>query len=234
MKIAFIGDSLTEGRPGVSFFNILKEKYSDIQFVNLGKPGETVKSLFTRLKKDQLEGYDLSFLWIGVNDVYSKLLKVQAQPVAKDFDEFKDYYVKVLELIIESTKKVIAVTPAIVGENTNNASNIEIKQMNALIESIASKYENVSFLNMQSVFFNHLSKVNPSEYMNTKVMRVMMDVLLYKKASRVDKVSKKRGLHLTLDGIHLNSAGAQIVADCYATIIQDLIHENQVTTERYD
>ena len=221
MKVALIGDSLTEGRPGVSFFNILKEKYSDIQFVNLGKPGETVKSLFTRLKKDQLEGYDLSFLWIGINDIYSKLLKVQAQPIVKDFNEFEDYYVKVLELIVESSKKVIAVTPAIVGEISNNATNSEIKQLNVLIKSITSKYENVSFLNMQSVFFNYLSKVNPSDYMNTKVMRVMMDVLLYKNASSVDKISKKRGLHLTLDGIHLNSAGAQIVADCYATIIQN-------------
>ena len=232
MKIALIGDSLTEGRPGVSFTNMLREKYPDIKFVNLGKPGESVKSLYTRLKKDQLDVYDLSFLWIGVNDVYSKLLSVQAQPVAKDLDEFEEYYVKVLELIIESSKKVITVTPAIVGENSYNASNNEIKQMNVLIESIASKYENVSFLNMQSVFFNHLSKVNPSDYMNTKVMKVMMDVLLYKKASRVDKISKKRGLHLTLDGIHLNSAGAQIVADCYATIIQDLIHENQVTIQK--
>lgn len=226
MKIALIGDSLTEGRPGVSFFNILKEKFPDITFVNLGKPGESVKSLYTRLIKEKLEvDYDLSFLWIGVNDVYSKLLKVQAQPVAKDMNEFEDYYERVLELIIGSSKKVIAVTPAIVGENTNNATNNEIKQLSVLIESIASKYGNVRVLNMQSVFFNHLSKVSTSDYMNTKVMRVMMDVLLYKKAPKVDKIAKERGLHLTLDGIHLNSAGAQIVADSYASEIKGL-YEN--------
>lgn len=44
MKIALFGDSLTEGRPGVSYFNILKKKFPNITFVNLGKPGETVKS----------------------------------------------------------------------------------------------------------------------------------------------------------------------------------------------
>ena len=208
---------------------MLKEKYSNIKFVNLGKPGESVKSLYTRLMNEKLEmDYNLSFLWIGVNDVYSKLLSVQAQPIAKDLVEFEEYYTKVLELIIKSSKKVITVTPAIVGENTNNVSNSEIKQMNILIESIASKYENVSFLNMQSVFFNHLSKVNPTDYINTKVTRVMMDVLLYKKASRVDKISKKRGLHLTLDGIHLNSAGAKIVADCYAYIIKDYLQHTKV------
>jgi len=224
VKVALIGDSLTEGRPGVSFPNMLKEMFPNITFVNLGKPGESVKSLYTRLKKEPLEmDYELSFLWIGVNDVYSKLLKVQAQPVVKDHDEFKDYYEKVLELIIESSKKVIAVTPALVGENTNNATNNEIKELNGLIQSISSKYEKVSFLNLQSIFFDYLSKVSSSDYINTKVMRVMMDVLLYKKVLKIDKVAKKRGLHLTLDGIHLNSVGAQIVAESYATEITDII-----------
>lgn len=51
MKIACIGDSLTEGRPGVLFFKKLIAKHPHIKFDNLGKPGETVKSLHTRLEK---------------------------------------------------------------------------------------------------------------------------------------------------------------------------------------
>ncbi|MDH2864325.1 SGNH/GDSL hydrolase family protein [Bacillus cytotoxicus] len=79
MKIGLTGDSLTEGRPGVSFVNIVKRKYPNIKFLNFGKPGETVKSLHTRLSKTKLESnFVLIFLWIGTNDVYSKLLKVQA------------------------------------------------------------------------------------------------------------------------------------------------------------
>lgn len=221
MKIALIGDSLTEGRPGISFFNILKKKFQDITFVNLGKPGESVKSLYTRLIKTKLDiDYDLSFLWIGVNDVYSKLLSVQAQPVAKDHDEFKDYYEKVLGLVLGSSKKVVAVTPALVGENTDNAPNNEITELNDLIQSITCKQTNVSFLDIQSVFLSQLSKVSSSDYISTKVMRVMMDVLFYRKPSRIDRLSKERGLHLTLDGIHLNSAGAQIVAETYASEIE--------------
>jgi lysophospholipase L1-like esterase len=229
MKIALIGDSLTEGRPGVSFFHILKGKFPNITFVNLGKPGESVKSLYNRLIETKLEiDYDLSFLWIGVNDVYSKLLSVQAQPVAKDHDEFKDYYEKVLALVIESSKKVVTVTPALVGENIDNAPNNEIKELNALIQSIASKYSNVSFIDMQSVFSSHLSKVNSSDYISTKIMRIMMDTLFYKSPSRIDELSKKRGLHLTLDGIHLNSDGAQIVAEIYASNIKHLVYENEI------
>jgi lysophospholipase L1-like esterase len=140
MKIALIGDSLTDGRPGVSFAKILQEKFPEFTFVNLGKPGESVKSLDARLTKytrDQV--YDLSFLWIGVNDVYSKLLSVQAQPVSKDQDEFRDYYEKNLTAVLSSSKKVVTVSPALVGEDLNNAPNQEIKRLSALIESLSNK-----------------------------------------------------------------------------------------------
>ncbi|THE09112.1 SGNH/GDSL hydrolase family protein [Bacillus timonensis] len=225
MKIGLVGDSLTEGRPGVSFVNILKENYSTISFDNLGKPGETVKSLHTRLTKTKLD-YDLIFLWIGVNDVYSKLLRVQAQPVANDPEEFREYYNIVLEIVTASSIHVVTVSPALVGETLQNESNKEIKKLSSIIESLSKSHVNVSFLDMHSAFEKHLSKVTSSDYVNIKVMRVMLDVLFYKNPSSIDRISKKRGLHFTLDGIHLNSAGAALVADEYSTMIDRLLFNN--------
>lgn len=225
MKVALIGDSLTDGRPGVSFSNFLKEKYPNITFVNLGKSGETVKSLHTHLTKTQLDtDYDLAFLWIGVNDVYSKLLKVQAQPIAKDHEEFRAYFTQVFEIILHSAKHVVAVTPAVVGETTTNEANNELRDLSAIIQTIAHKHPNSSFLNLQSVFEKHLSKVNSSEYIGTSVMSVMKAVFFYKNPTKIDQLSQKRGLHLTLDGIHLNSSGARIVADEYASFIESLFY----------
>ncbi|MEH7225588.1 SGNH/GDSL hydrolase family protein [Bacillus sp. JJ1566] len=224
MKIGLIGDSLTEGRPGVSFVNILKENYPTISFDNLGKPGESVKSLHTRLTKIKLEtDYDLIFLWIGVNDIYSKLMRVQAQPVAKDPGEFREYYNEVLKIIIASSKHVITVSPALVGETSQNQPNKELKHLSSIIKSLSSDHINVSFLDMHSVFEKHLSIVTSSDYLSIKVMRVMLDVLFYKNPSTIDRLSKKRGLHFTLDGIHLNSAGAALVADEYSTMIDQLL-----------
>ncbi|MDQ0233329.1 SGNH/GDSL hydrolase family protein [Metabacillus malikii] len=220
IKIGLIGDSLTEGRPGVSFATILQKKYSSISFVNLGKPGETVKSLYSRLTKTKLDmDYDVLFLRIGVNDVYTKLLKVKAQPIAEDHQEFSDYFIKVLDIVIPAAKHIVIVSPAIVGENLSNSSNCEIKSLSALIESISMKHEHITFLHMQSVFEKHLTQVTSSEYISTSIFTVMKDVLFYKSQTSIDRLSRKRGLHLTLDGIHLNSRGAMLVAKKYSVLI---------------
>ncbi|MCJ8008358.1 SGNH/GDSL hydrolase family protein [Lederbergia wuyishanensis] len=222
MKIALIGDSLTEGRPGVSFARILQKKYENINIKNLGKPGETVTSLNKRLRETEIEeSYDLSFLWIGVNDVFSKLLKVQAQPVVQNNEEFKECYEKVLELVLRFSNQVVVVSPALVGENTKNTSNKKLQELTAMIQTLASKYPNITFINMHSVFLNKLEKVTSSDYIGTSVMKMMVETLFYKSHSKIDDLSTKRGLHFTLDGVHFNSKGATIVADVYSSIIDD-------------
>lgn len=220
LKIALIGDSLTEGRPGVPFIRKLKERYPGLTLVNLGKPGESVKSLHTRLNKTKLDtDYDLSFLWIGVNDVYTKLLKVQAQPIAADQEEFRELYTAVLESVISSSKHVVAVSPGLVGEDMQNAPNQELKELAAIILSITRSYPNVDFLDIRSAFKNKLDESDSSGYISTGVLTVMKEALFYKDPKRIDKLSEKRGLHLTLDGIHLNSRGAEVVAEEFAAVI---------------
>lgn len=62
--------------------------------------------MYNRLSKTTLDtDFDLIFLWIGVNDVYSKLLKVQAQPVSNNREEFEDYYKRIIEWIKAYSKK---------------------------------------------------------------------------------------------------------------------------------
>ncbi len=223
MKIALIGDSLTEGRPGVSFANMLKESFPRDSFVNLGKPGETVKSLSSRLTKTGLDDdFDLAFVWIGTNDVYSKLLKVQAQPVVQDLGEFKEVYQQVVDLVVSSSKLVVLVSPALVGEHFDNPSNKEVKELGLLIKSIGEKMH-VHYLDLHAVFERALANEDSSAYITTNPFRVMFDVFFYKRTDRIDQMSKRRGLKLTLDGIHLNSAGARIVSDEYANVIRHAI-----------
>lgn len=223
MKIACIGDSLTEGKPGVSFFNMLKKKYPDIKFVNLGKAGETVKSLHTRLTKNKLEqDYDLAFLWIGVNDIYSRLLKVQAQPITRNSEEFREYYESLVDLVLQSSKDVIVVSPAVIGENINS-SNRGLLNLSMIIEEISKEHRNATFIDLHQVFTKQLETLHTTDYLSTGVGRLVKDVFFYRSPKRVDRLATERGLHLTIDGVHLNSHGAGVVVDEYTKVIDQFL-----------
>jgi len=70
MRIAFIGDSLTEGWPGASYFEILRDRLPDHKLFNHGHGGDTVPALWSRLQASGLEPVDLAFVWVGVNDAF--------------------------------------------------------------------------------------------------------------------------------------------------------------------
>ena len=88
MKIVFFGDSITEGFPGTAYIELLREKLSGHELLNFGKGGDTVLSLFKRIQNlDLPENLDISFVWVGVNDVivktswiYPWLRKMRRQP----------------------------------------------------------------------------------------------------------------------------------------------------------
>ncbi|AZB42309.1 SGNH/GDSL hydrolase family protein [Bacillus sp. FJAT-42376] len=221
MHIALIGDSLTEGRPGIPFARLLKEQFPGFRFDNLGKGGDTVLSLYSRLSKKKLPAhYDLAFLWIGVNDVYTKMLNAQAQVPAKDEKEFEEVYKKCVEIILGSSKQIILVTPALIGEDTESHANKQLRTLSSIILSLADKQPNLLGLDLHTIFKHHLAQKTSSDYISVKVTRIMADALFHRKPSRIDKLSRERGLHLTLDGVHLNSLGAQITAGEYAELIK--------------
>jgi hypothetical protein len=70
MRISFLGDSLTEGRPGESFFVRLRALLPGEELLNYGRAGDTVPALLARLERTALEPVDLTVVWIGVNDAF--------------------------------------------------------------------------------------------------------------------------------------------------------------------
>ncbi|MFT4416771.1 SGNH/GDSL hydrolase family protein [Fredinandcohnia humi] len=216
MKVALWGDSLTDGKPGVAFVNVLKERLPDIQFVNYGKPGDTLKSMYKRLYEEKVETrYDMVFIWIGVNDIYSKALGVKQHPVVRDEQEFKDYYQKVIELAQNWTSKIIIVTPAIIGEQPENQWNKELGRFVSIMKELPLLFSNVILLDIHKLFVDVLKDQASSNYITLKPLKVIGDVLFIKKPEKVEKKSKSRGLILTLDGVHLNGKGANLVAKYY-------------------
>lgn len=68
-RIAFAGDSLIEGRPGAAFFPLLAARLADVELLNLGRAGDTVDGLRQRLHGSGMPKVDATVVWIGTNDI---------------------------------------------------------------------------------------------------------------------------------------------------------------------
>jgi len=228
MKVIFYGDSLTEGIPGVGYYNILKEKLPNYKLINRGKGGDTLISLYRRMKRMNIKKHDISFLWIGTNDILATvrksypIMKVLAGQIwTKSDGEFEEYYHKVIKLIDSKSKKIFTIPPIFIGENIENEWNKKIDNLSKIIKNISKEYPNTEFVDIRK---NIYPKVEPnkSDYIMKNSLKVIMDYLRYKKPEKIDEKSKLRGLQLTLDGVHLNSQGAKIVANIFYEKIKEI------------
>ena len=231
-RIAFFGDSLTEGIPGVSFFTILKERLPDDNLLNYGKGGDTVIALYKRIQQLNVnEEFDIAFLWIGTNDIFVKVSGIfpviktlLRQPWTKNTLEFSRYYRLILEWLSRKSKKIVAVSPLFLGEDLENIWNRDLKQLSEAIQQESKLYENVSYLNLRDYFTVKSSDRN-QKYVAKHALRVALDALLLKQKEQVDKKSFDRGLQYTLDGVHLNSRGAALISDIFYNLIISILNK---------
>jgi lysophospholipase L1-like esterase len=227
MKIAFIGDSLTSGIPGSSYLAILREKLPNYTLINLGRGNDTVVSLYRRIaRRIGNEQFDLAFLWVGVNEVGGEgswLFQVanvlRRQPRAKTHDEFRAYYQYTLDLLCRHARCVIAVAPLLKGEEIDNEWNRQIDVLARVIKGLTAHYERAEYLDLRPVLYQRLASKQTSNRLPKSPQRVGWDILTLRNDAQVDAKAAQRGLHFTLDGVHLNSAGAALVAEAFLEAI---------------
>lgn len=68
MRVAFLGDSLTEGWPGAAYLPLLQSRLPGHELLNYGRAGDTVAGLLARVRATGLSPVDIGVLWVGVND----------------------------------------------------------------------------------------------------------------------------------------------------------------------
>ena len=227
MKIAFFGDSITAGMPGTSYFNMLCTLLPDHELVNFARGGDSVIGAHERTSKlKPSDSFDMAFLWIGTNDVFVKvswtfpyIRKLMRQPWAKNMAEFKRYYCAILDNLHHRAEHVYAVSPWFVGEDVNNEWNMELEKLSAEVKSLSSTYKNVSYLDIRERFKSKLEVQRISNYVAKSALAVARDALMLKNLEQVNQRSSQRGLHYTLDGVHLNEQGAEIIARAFTEVI---------------
>jgi lysophospholipase L1-like esterase len=197
-----------------------------------------VVSLYQRLVRLQIpQPLDLAFLWVGVNDLPTKdtwlsraANTLAGQRRSRDLDEFREYYEATLEHLCRIGKRVIAVSPALRGEDINNRWNHQLQTVATLIKESAPQHERAEYLDLWPALATELAKRNTIDYVPSSAVRVALDTLTLRDGEQVDRKAAQRGLHLTLDGLHLNSAGAEIVASAFAEVISNAASQSPEAT----
>ncbi len=220
MKIAFLGDSLTEGIPGVSYFNLLERACPVIEMLNYGKGGDTVASLHQRIQAiHDLDSFDRAVVFIGINDLFlqiSSSLKIikllKRVKTSKTVQIFAARYRALLNNVTSQVEQVLVVPPLLIGENPASIWNSRLDSFVNAVKIICNEYPMVEYVPVRSKFIQYLQHRNTSNYISTKSIQIIRDVRHLKTDSLVDDTSLERGLYLTLDGVHLNSTGARLVA----------------------
>lgn len=227
MNILFLGDSITEGRPGVSYVDKVAALRPHDHIVNRGVGGDTVKSIRRRiLKMNDIETFDVVVLFVGVNDVFYKLdwkypiLKIlMRKPWCRDMAQLKVLFTDIVAFLHHRANRLIVLSPLVIGERLDNRWNSELRDVITTEQNVVADYGTVTWINVHDKATSILANKPVSDYEPDKPLQVMKDVIQLNSDQMTDERSKQRGLHLTLDGVHINSAGATLLAQAIQTAL---------------
>ncbi|MCG3120637.1 MAG: Acetylxylan esterase [bacterium] len=190
VKVIFFGDSITEIgiQPGGyidRMRQMLKAKnISNLQLTGAGISGNKVYDLYLRLEDDVLsQKPDWVFIYVGVNDVWHK----KSFGTGTDPDKFEKFYVAIIRQLQANGIQVVLCTPAVIGEKTDgkNELDADLNKFSQIIRHVSAKY-GLPLCDLRRLFMDYLAQHN--------------------------KENKEKGI-LTNDGVHLNDAGNQLVAE---------------------
>ncbi len=226
--IQCFGDSITKGTPGVSYLKYLdKGKYQ-----NQGSGGETVEGLYSRLAHSIKHGKHKQYIiQIGTNDILlpyleksspkwkkrlrkiDEMKKEGARPSKTEL-QFRKSYQAIVDLMKEHHKELLLINIPVIGEDLDQERNYKVEKFNQIIETIAREEELplVDFHTWQrQVLEEHQNKDH--YFINEDPKQVVFDGFKSVMKEGRMRLSKERKLILTVDGVHLNDAGAKGLAE---------------------
>ena len=229
----FAGDSLTEGGTGESYVErvgrALQSGHAGLrgEVVNAGRSGDTVVSLVGRIDRP-LRRYQPTWviLSVGGNDIWYRYLGSHSvgwwlvnqyrqlkhgQVAVTDLDQFAAEYRKLVDKARQVGSNVMACTVSPLGERLSSPVNQQVARLNGVIKHVAADLE-VPVVDVWQAFVEELA-VRPrhSSYVPSEWLFVWAQRRRAKKVEP-DEYARRRRLHLTCDGIHLNSRGADLWA----------------------
>ena len=232
------GDSITDGRPGITYIKYLAGKDS---CVNCGVGGDTVIGVTKRLMQKlshPLDKNDYIILGIGTNDIllpyfsacsasWRRIAKMHiagGSVHAKDLDAFQAKYRELLSYCRGITGNILVFGLPLL-ESPQDMLDDTCEKYNREIEALCrdGKIRYIDFRKWQ-IEQKKLLHNEGSFFMTANGrphMAVTLDVIITTYLPFASKISKRRGLAVTVDGCHLNELYARGLAGLIDRNLED-------------
>ena len=232
--VIFAGDSHTQGRIGVGFYDILRTMYQDsgIDFINAGVNGDFAWNLLQRLDEIIFCNPDVVFILIGTNDALAQLSighigiaqRRKHLPQKPTHDWFRAIYRELVLLFKEKTSAhIVLMTLPTIGEILDSKEIQVSTDFSNTIEDISSEL-GVDLLHIHQSMLRYLEEhpshpiSEPKDAIRAMVAGMVRHFVFQKSW---DSVAEGKGQALHVDHIHLNLLGARIVADAVDSYLSD-------------
>ena len=188
-RVIFFGDSITQAgaRPG-GYIQLMKKMVDTTQYelIGAGISGNKVTDLQARIQKDVLDKKpDVVVVYIGINAVWH-LYKFEGT-TGTEADRYEAGLRDVAQQIQDQGATVVFCTPTVIGEDPDSDSeeNIRLAEYSDIVRKVAKDTDS-KLCDLRKAYSRYLKKHNP------------------------DKAYE--GI-LTTDGVHMNDAGNQFLAE---------------------
>ena len=194
-RIVCLGDSITQFGDGPGgyvwlFRHFLQHLYpsQNIEVINAGISGNKSDQMLARFQHDVLDPQpDMITISCGVNDVWHGFYDNHPNgdgPRGIKLPEYTANIEKMIDMALAKHVKVVLLSTTVIYENYDSPENIKLKSYNAALKQLAHKYK-LLFIDFQPVYWKILNA-----YHSTGASINL----------------------LTVDGVHMNPAGNQLMA----------------------
>jgi lysophospholipase L1-like esterase len=238
MKLLIVGDSITEGVTGVNYIDLLTRSHPELKVTNLGLGGDTLIGITNRLAEHIKENtdYDAIIIEAGHNDIIlpyfehgelpfkitARAIEARGSYPITDDEVFANQYDSLLKLVKKMvTIPVYITTLSCIGEDLNMFTNKKREHYNHIIRNLAVLHH-LTLIDVALKFEAYLSFAMTNNYLMNDFFRAFV-VDKSMSNQQLNHISAERGLHLTIDGVHLNEKGAEF----YAEAIEDVLSLNK-------
>ena len=198
-RIAFFGDSITQAgvKPGGYVHRIgvaLDQQYPSVQTIGAGISGHKVPDLEARFQRDIVEKKPT------VVFVYIGINDVWHGDWGKGTpsDVFEAGLLRLVDAMKARGMTVVLATPSVIGEKSDGTNRLDAQlETYAAITRGVARRRQLELCDLRRAFITHLKRANPEQ--------------------------KEKGI-LTTDGVHLNAAGNEFVAQEAAASLVSALH----------